>query len=142
METIASSPNYELKFDSESHLVLMKFIGDMSDEVYKGFWTKAIDFGIEKQINRIIVDQGSIGNVSFNARGWVVINAFPRIKREMPSNMAAGILSSGRVVQKTGMQYLLKAFVALTGYKVQVFPTIEECVSFLESANTVQRAKA
>lgn len=142
METIASSPNYELNFDPENNIALMKFIGDMSDEVYKEFWTKAIDFAVENRINRVIIDQGSIGNVSFKARGWVVINAFPRVKKEMPKNMAASILSSGRIVQKTGMQYLLKAFVALTGYQVQVFPTIAECVSFLKSANKIEEVKA
>lgn len=135
METIASSPNYELSFDSEAGIIMMKFIGDMTDEVYKHFWTTAIDFGVKHQVNRIIIDQQSIGNVSFTARGWVVVSAFPRVKKEMPKNMAAAVLSSGRVVQKTGMQYLMKAFVALTSYKVEVYPTIEEATAYLKKAN-------
>lgn len=135
METIASSSNYELLFDSEGGIVMMKFIGDFTDEQYKHFWTTAIDFGVKQQACRIVIDQQGIGNVSFTARGWVVVSAFPRIKKEMPKNLAAAVLSSGKVVQKTGMQYLLKTFVALTGYKVEVYPSIEEAIAYLKKAN-------
>ncbi|WP_040663993.1 hypothetical protein [Nafulsella turpanensis] len=142
MVTIASQQNYELQFDSENRIILMRFRGDFTDEQYKSFWTQAIDMGVSQRINRVIIDQREIGNVSFNARGWVVINAFPRVKKEMPKNLAAGVLSSGRVVQKTGMQYLMKAFVALTGYKVELFPSTEECVSFLKKANKPEQVFA
>lgn len=142
MEVIASGVNYALKHDPENGVLLMKFIGDMSDEDYKAFWTRSIDFAVKKQINRVIIDQGDIGNVSFKARGWVVINAFPRVKREMPKNMAASILSSGKIVQKTGMQYLLKAFKALTNYEVEVHPTVEDCIEFFKKVNKPEPVKA
>lgn len=135
MKLIDSSPNYEICYEVESGIIMMKFIGDMSDEIYKHFWTIAIDFGIEKQVNRIIIDQQQIGNVSFKARGWAVISAFPRVKKHMPNNVAVAVLSSGKIVHKTGMQYLMKAFVALTSYKVDVFPTMEEAVNYLKKAN-------
>lgn len=142
MEVVESGKNYALKLDAENTIVLMKFIGDMSDEEYKSFWTRSINFAVERQINRVIIDQGEIGNVSFKARGWVVINAFPRVKKEMPRNMAASILSSGRVVQKTGMQYLLKAFKAITNYQVEVHPTVEDCVAFLKKANELEKVES
>lgn len=136
MKTIASSSNYELSYDSDSGIVMMKFMGDFTDQEYKHFWTTAIDFGVKQQASRIIIDQQAIGNVSFTARGWVVVSAFPRVKKEMPKNLAAAVLSSGKVVQKTGMQYLLKTFVALTGYKVEVYPTMEDAIAYLKKANT------
>ena len=117
---------------------MMYFIGDMPDDSYKEFWTKSIDLGEKYQVNRIIIDQREIGNVSFNARGWVVISAFPRVKKVLPKNMTAAVLGSDRIVQKTGMQYLLKAFRTLTGYKVEVFPNQEEAVAFLKKANNLQ----
>ena len=142
METIKSAKNYALKLDVENCIILMKFIGDMSDDEYKAFWTMSIDFAVERQINRVIIDQGDIGNVSFKARGWVVINAFPRVKKQMPKNMAASILSSGKVVQKTGMQYLLKAFKTITNYQVEVHPTVADCVEFLKNANELEKVEA
>lgn len=135
MEVIASSPNYELSYDAGLALMMMRFTGDISDEAYKHFWTISIDFGIEKQINRIVIDQQQIGNVSFKARGWVVISAFPRIKKHMPNNIAAAVLTSGKIFHKTGMQYLMKAFVGLTAYKVEVYPTLEEAKVYLQNAN-------
>ncbi len=135
MQNIASSPSYELMYEEEHHAVLMKFKGDMTDDTYKEFWNKAIDFAIEQKINRVIINQQEIGNVSFNARGWVVVSAFPRAKKSLPKNLAAAVLSSGRIVQKTGMQYLLKAFIALTGYQVEVRPGLEEALAFLNKAN-------
>ena len=125
----------ELLYNESTRIVKMYFKGDMSDENYKAFWTKSIDFADVHRLNRIIIDQREIGNVSFNARGWAVISAFPRVKKVLPSDMAAAVLSSEKVVQKTGMQYLLKAFRTLTGYRVEVFPNQEEAVAFLESAN-------
>ncbi|AHM61440.1 hypothetical protein D770_15930 [Flammeovirgaceae bacterium 311] len=124
-------------FDASSKIIKMSFIGDMSDEAYKEFWTKSIDFGEKHQVNRIIIDQRQIGNVSFNARGWVVINAFPRVKKVLPNNLAAAVLGSEKIMQKTGMQYLLKAFRTLTGYTVEIFPTQEDAVAFLTKTNKV-----
>lgn len=141
MEVIEATPNYVLSFDRSKAVLKLQFIGDMSDEVYKEFWTKAINFGRDNQVNRIIIDQSTIGNVSFLARGWVVMNAFPRVKKEFPASLAGAILSSGKVVQKTGMQYLLKAFKGLTGYKVEVVPTEEEAIAWLCKANTLDHLK-
>jgi hypothetical protein len=135
MEVVEACPNYELSYDAAHRIIRMRFIGDMNDEVYKKFWCLSIDLGRDRQVNRIIIDQSGIGNVSFNARGWVVVNAFPRIKRELPKTLAAAILSSGRMVQKTGMQYLMKAFKSLTGYSVELFPSEEEAISWLKQAN-------
>ena len=135
MKVIASHPNYELKYDDEAGIVLMKFLGDIPEDIYKDFWTKAIDFGSKKKVNRVIIDQQGIGNVSLVARAWVVLNAFPRVKKELPAELAASVISSTRVMQKTGMQYLLKAFIGLTGYKVELHPTTEEAVSFLKAVN-------
>lgn len=135
MKIIASHPNYELLYLAEEEIVLMKFKGDIAEDVYKDFWTKSIDFGVENKIKRVIIDQQEIGNVSFLARAWVVVNAFPRVKKELPKDLAATIISSGRLVQKSGMQYLLKAFVGLTGYNVEIHPTPETAVEFLKTAN-------
>lgn len=135
MNVVSSHLNYELQFDQENRILLMKFMGNFTDEVYKSFWTQAIDLCAVQKISRIVIDQREIGNVSFNARGWVAINGFPRVKKELPKDLAAVILSSGRMVQKTGMQYLMKAFIGLTGYRVEVHPTLEEGVAFLKKAN-------
>lgn len=142
MEVVATANEAKLLFNAESKVLVMRFEGDMPDDVYKGFWTEAIDYAAENQINRIIIDQQNIGNVSFNARGWVVISGFPRVKKVLPASLAAGILSSKKVVQKTGMQYLLKAFKTITGYKVELFPTEEEAIAFLENANELIEIEA
>lgn len=137
METLVTVGKAQMLFDASNKIIKMIFIGDMSDEAYKEFWTKSIDFGEKHQVNRIIIDQRQIGNVSFNARGWVVISAFPRVKKVLPNNLAAAILGSDKIVQKTGMQYLLKAFRSLTGYTVEIFPSQEEAVAFLIKSNRV-----
>lgn len=135
IDTIGQSEAY---YDAENKIITMRFKGDMSDEAYKAFWTRSIDFGEKNSINRIIIDQREIGNVSFNARGWVVISAFPRVKKVLPANLVAAILGSEKIVQKTGMQYLLKAFRALTGYKVEICPSHEDAIIFLKTVNTIQ----
>lgn len=142
MEAIETIDQSQVLYDAESKIVKLLFKGDLSDDAYKKFWTRGIDFCEKSQINRIIVDQRDIGNVSFNARGWVVISAFPRVKKVLPNNLVAAILGSERVVQKTGMQYLLKAFRGLTGYRVEIFPNHEEAVAFLQTANTVENTRA
>ena len=142
MELITSVNQSQILYDKSTKIIKMYFKGDMSDDEYKAFWTKSIDFGEKHRLNRIIIDQREIGNVSFNARGWVVISAFPRVKKVLPNNLVAGILSSERVVQKTGMQYLLKAFRTITGYKVEVFPSDKDAIVFLQSANTIVESPA
>lgn len=133
MVIISSSINYELHHDQASNIVMMKFIGDLTDDEYKAFWNLAVDFGIANKVDRVIIHQQEIGNVSFKARAWAVMYAFPRVKKEMPKNLTNCVISSGKIMQKTGMQYLLKAFVGFTGYNVQLRPTVDEAISFLQT---------
>lgn len=137
MELIDSVGQAQILYDASNKVIKMHFKGDMPDEDYKLFWTKSINFGEKHHLNRIIIDQREIGNVSFNARAWVVLNAFPRVKKVLPASLVAAILSSEKVVQKTGMQYLLKAFRTITGYKVEVFANQREAVAFLEASNAL-----
>ncbi|WP_225000054.1 hypothetical protein [Cesiribacter sp. SM1] len=142
MEKIITVEQAQTLYDASNKIIKMTFIGDMSDDSYKAFWTKSIDFAEKQQVNRIIIDQRQIGNVSFNARGWVVISAFPRVKKVLPNNMAAAILGSEKIMQKTGMQYLLKAFRTLTGYTVEILPDQEEAVAFLRKVNNLVKVPA
>jgi hypothetical protein len=142
MEVVSTVNQSKVIFFPEERAILMRFEGDMSDEEYKGFWTQAIDYAEANLINRVIIDQQNIGNVSFNARGWVVIHGFPRVKKALPSSLAAAILSSKKVVQKTGMQYLLKAFRTMTGLKVELQPSEEEALAYLITANKLEEVPA
>lgn len=133
MVIVSSSSNYELHHDQTSNIVIMKFIGDFTENEYKSFWNLAIDFGVSNNVARVIIHQQEIGNVSFKARAWAVMYAFPRVKKEMPKNLNACVISSRKIMQKTGMQYLLSAFVGFTGHKVQLCPTVDEAISLLRN---------
>ena len=108
----------------------------MSDDVYKAMWNRSLFFSEKFQINRFIIDQRSIGKVSFSARGWVVIKVFPTLKKILPGSVHAAVLKSENLAHKSGMTFLAKAFEKLSGYQVGFFSDEAEGVAWL-SGETV-----
>lgn len=138
---IASDKHFFVGFDSKNHILLMKFIGAMKDDEYKQIWQLAFDQCFEKGIEKLLIDQTEIGNVSFSARAWVMVKLYPKIKRELSPDMVAGIISSTNVVHRTGLQYLVKAFQKMSGYKIDFHENYEEATTWLNRINAPIRAK-
>jgi hypothetical protein len=133
MDILISDQNFTLKLDEENRLIVMRFIGDIEDEAYKKYWEDSFVHALRCQVNRVVVDQSEVGNVSFNARGWVAIKMFPKINKQLPSDLAGAIISSSRLTQRSGLQYLTKTFQALTNFRLEFCKDEQEAVEKLLS---------
>lgn len=141
MQTLISNHNFELCLELDKRLMVMRFKGDIGDEAYKQFWKDSFECAQEHQLNRILVDQREAGHISFNARGWVVVKMFPKIKKDLPASLASAILSSKKLAQKSGVQYLVKTFRTLAGYNVQFIDKEQEALEWLRGVNAPSAVK-
>jgi len=138
---IASDQHFLIGFNTENHVLLMKFIGDMNDNQYKQIWNLSFDQCYEKGIEKLIIDQSEIGNVSFSARAWVMVKMYPRIKRELSPYMTGAIVSSSNVVHRTGLQYLVKAFQKVSGYKIEFHSDYDHAIEWLNLMESTKKSK-
>ena len=135
---IASDQHFYIGFDNKHHILLMKFIGDMKDDEYKQIWRIAFDQAFEKGVEKLLIDQTEIGNVSFSARAWVMVKMYPKIKRELSPDMVGAMISSANVVHRTGLQYLVKAFQKVSGYKVEFYENYHDAREWLNYINQAE----
>lgn len=126
---------FYLGYNPDENALLMKFIGDISDEDYKSIWHQAFDTVYKLGIENILIDQREIGVVSFSARAWVMVKMFPKIKRELSPDLAGSVLSSSNLVYKSGVQYLVKAFKKISGYKIEFHNNYEESMEWFREIN-------
>lgn len=138
---IASNNHCFIGFDKESHILLMKFIGAMTDDEYKQIWHTSFDECFEKGIEKLIIDQSTIGNVSFSARAWVIVKMYPKIKRELSPDIKAGIVSSSHVVHRTGLHYLVRAFQKVSGFRIEFHEDYERATKWLNKIDIWKRAR-
>lgn len=135
LKSVYSSPNFELQFDTVNRIQYLRYKGDVSDDEYKFSWEKGFQHVTTENINRVLVDQHDLGKISALARGWAVVNAFPKIQKNYPSDLAAAVITSKKVHERPAIQYLVNTFKRMTGFQIEFFQNEEEAVNWLLTAN-------
>lgn len=128
-----------LGYNADSHVLLMKFIGEMTDEEYKHIWKQAFKHTYEKGIEKLIIDQSMIGNVSFSARAWVLVKMFPKIKRDLSPHITGAIVSSANILHRSGVHYLAKAFQKVSGYHIQFIDNYDLAIEWLNETESKRK---
>lgn len=131
LENIERNEHYAIDLNLEKKIIAMRFFGNMPDDAYREIWEKVLKIVIEHQVKNYIVDQTSIGSVSFTARAWVLVKILPQVRKKIGMPMFVGILSSENLVHNTGMEFIRKGFQKLSGMKIRKFGDEDKLISWL-----------
>lgn len=131
MEELFSSKNGKVEYLSDEGIIVMRFIGDMTDEAYFEVWENIIIGAVDKGAKHFLNDQSEIGNVSFKARSMVVIKYIPTIKKKVGENLTVAIVTSKSAIHKSGIRYLVKTFQKLGSFNIEFFDSKREAISWL-----------
>ena len=121
-------PNGEVELINNK-ILFVKFEGNISDDDYKEIWETGVEKAVELNIEHFIFDQSKIGQVSFKARGWVILKMLPRIKKELPKGLKIGVVSSKDLVNKSGVKYLVGMFEKMASLDVNFYPDFDTAVN-------------
>lgn len=113
----------------DDEILYIIFKGNISDDDYKEIWQTGVDKAVEYNVERFVFDQSNIGQVSFKARGWVILKMLPTIKKELGSGLKIGVISSKDLVNKSGVKYLVGMFEKMAGLKVNFYPDFDTAVT-------------
>ncbi len=131
MKEVHSFPNGSVQYDNKNFIVLIKFFGEIPDDVYKSIWRSAIDTVFEYGIEKIIIDQSKVTEVALKSRAWVVMSVYPRVKRDLSPDLAVSVVASADSTQRSGVQYLIKAARAVSGFSIEFHEKYEDCTKWL-----------
>lgn len=121
-------PNGEVELINDK-ILFVKFEGNISDDDYKEIWETGVEKAVELNIEHFVFDQSKIGQVSFKARGWVILKMLPRIKKELPSGLKIGVVSSKDLVNKSGVKYIVGMFEKMASLNINFFPDLDTAVA-------------
>ncbi|WP_020532069.1 hypothetical protein [Flexithrix dorotheae] len=133
ISTLKSHANFIISRETTHNIIIMEFIGDIGDEVYKEIWHTSAHFAMEYETKKFIIDQSKIGKVNFKSRSWAVLSFFPSLKKILGSNIAGSVITSKQLIHKSGVQYLIQAFRKFTGYQVNTCADYNEAINWLNS---------
>ena len=123
-------PNGEVELINDK-ILYIKFEGNIAEDDYKEIWQTGVDKAVEFKTEHFLFDQSKIGNVSFKARGWVILKMLPRIKKELPKGLKIGVVSSKDLVNKSGVKYLVGMFEKMAGLNVNFYPDFDTAIDEL-----------
>lgn len=131
-QELASSERYYIGWHEKHRIIVIKFIGDLPDPVYKSIWLTAFEFFKEKKGNRLLLDQQEIGNVGFVSRAWLVVDLVPKIKSQLSKNMVTAVISSPQMGARNGRKYLSKAYQMISGgYQLGFHSSYEDAIAWI-----------
>jgi hypothetical protein len=122
----------EILHEPDGNFLVMNWRGSVDEENYKRFWNTLFDLIIEKNSNKLIIDQRSIGNVSMQSRAWFLIKWIPKAKRYRPEFTCA-VIASKHIFHSTGVHYLINGAKKLTNYDIVLFQSTEEASAYLKT---------
>lgn len=131
MKELFSSKNSEILHFEGENILIIRFIGDMSDEAYYEVWEKGLEYAIEKESRRFIMDQSPVGHVSFSARSKVVMRYLPRYRKNLGKELKVGVLSSSNMIHSAGIKYMVKTFRSLTSFSIELFSSESDAIGWL-----------
>jgi hypothetical protein len=137
MKAVRTSKNGSVHYDSRQYIVLIKFHGVIADEDYKQAWRDAVEVTFEFGAEKIIIDQSGVEQVGLKARAWVVMKIYPQIKRDLSPDLAVAVITSSDTQQRSGVQYLIKAAQAISGYSIAIVPDQAAAVAWLNEQRPV-----
>jgi hypothetical protein len=132
MQTLFSEAYGEILYEEDGNFMVMSWRGNVDEENYKRFWNALYDLLIEKNSNKLIIDQRQIGNVSMQSRAWFLIKWIPKAKK-MRTEFTCAVIASKHIFHSTGVHYLVNGAKKLTNYEIVLFQDKDEAVQFLKS---------
>ncbi len=132
MKELFSTSFGKIDHIEEGNILICRFLGSINYDDYSAIWGKLIELTKEFKGKRFIMDQSKVGDVSFMARGKVIIKHLPAIKREVGDNFTVALLTSSNVVSKSGMVYMVKAFKKLiSSFDTESFNEETEAIKWI-----------
>lgn len=133
METIMNESYGKVRLDATEGIVYVYFLGKIATDDYKKVWNNLYQVALEKNIQKVFIDQSKIEKASMEARAWVVAKWFPKAKKNLPDNVFIGVLSSTSFFAKIGGEYIAKAVSNMSKFTIKFCPTEEEGTKWLKS---------
>ena len=135
MEELFSSKNSQILLIEDGNILIMRFIGDMTNEAYYEIWEKGLVLMVFNNSTRLIMDQSQAGHVSYAARGKVVREYVQQYKKNIHESAKVGVLTSENEIHSAGVKYLVEIFRSQTPFEIQFFKTEEAATEWLISSN-------
>lgn len=132
MKELLSTSFTKIEYLEENDILVSRFLGNIGNEDYSSIWASMMEFSNRFKTNNIIIDQSNIGDVSFMARGKVIIKHLPAIKKEVGEDFTVAVVTSPNVANKSGMKYMAKAFKRLlSSFDINFFDQEKEAIEWI-----------
>ncbi len=135
MTVLFHSKNSEILHLEEENILIIRFIGDITDAAYFEIWEKGLVLMVSNDSKRLIMDQSQSGHVSYAARSKVVREYVQQYKKKINEDAKVGVLISENEMQSAGVKYLVEIFRSQTPFEIEFFKTEEAAIEWLTSAN-------
>ncbi len=135
MKALFTSKSSEILHIEDANIIIIRFIGDITDEAYFEIWEKGLVLLVSCNCKHLIMDQSQAGHVSYAARGKVVREYVQQYKKKIDKNAEVGILTSENEIHSAGVKYLVEIFRSQTPFEIEFFKTEEAAKQWLTSEN-------
>ncbi len=135
MTVLFHSKNSEILHLEEENILIIRFIGDITDAAYFEIWEKGLVLMVSNDSKRLIMDQSQSGHVSYAARSKVVREYVQQYKKKINGDAKVGVLISENEMQSAGVKYLVEIFRSQTPFEIKFFKTEAAAIEWLTSAN-------
>ncbi|MCC5943560.1 MAG: hypothetical protein JJT94_01390 [Bernardetiaceae bacterium] len=128
---LLDKPYASLVYVAEGNYLKLTWKADIDNESYKDLWNFVLNQFIVRQINRLLIDQRELGNISMAARAWFMVKFVPTIRKQVTGTIVLAMIQTKHVGRKAAFAYLINGAKNKLNLKLEKFNDPEEAKNWI-----------
>lgn len=106
-EVLYNADYAQVIYHPDTDILRLNLIGNIMKEDYQTAWNVLLDFYLERQPKKVLIDQRPMNKASLESRAWFVVKWLPKFKRKVDQKIRVAVLFSKSIAMKIGGQFLV-----------------------------------
>lgn len=126
MELLFEKEFAKLFYEEADRLMYLELIGVIGSQEYRETFTTLLQKAIEKNINKLLVNQATMEKSSMESKAWLIASWMPKVKKQFGDDIRVALLLSKNLFTKIGGEYIVGVVRTLGRFDIKAFGNMEE----------------
>ena len=123
MESLYDEAFAEISFDAAKALLYLQLKGVVEVENYREIFNKVLEFGNEKNIKCLLINQATLHKSTMESKAWLIASWLPTVKKTFQTDLKVAVILSKNLFTKIGGEFAANAARKLSKFDIKTFST-------------------
>ena len=126
VELLFDEPYARITYEAAHDMICLELKGVIGGDDYRKTFNTLMDKGLEKNINKLYVNQATMDRSTMEAKAWLVTNWLPRVKKAFGDDVKVALILSKNLFTKIGGEFIVNTVKAISKFDIKTFSSTDD----------------